>query len=233
MKKNFKIYSLLWTILLVLFAAVVFLARPVIPGYEINYDARFWITLSLIFIAFIGNLVCAYLAFKAENLKKLFYNLPLLTVSRSALIIMTVAGSVLMLIPDCPAWIAAAVCIFILAVNSFAVIKARWATNTVDQVDEKVKTQTAFIKKLTVEAENVLTCAKNEPVKAECQKVYEAIRYSDPMSNDELIDIENQIALKFDEFSIAVSNGAENITDLSKGLVVLIADRNKKCKLLK
>ena len=233
MKKNFKFYFLLWEIFLVIFGAVVFLVRPVIPGYVIHYDARFWITFTLIFVAFIGNLVCAYLAFGAQNLQKLFSNLPLLTVSRSALIAMTVVGSLLMLIPNCPAWIAAAVCLFILAVNAVAIINARWAADTVVWADEKVKTQTAFVRKLTVEAEGVLARAKSEPVKTECKKVYEAIRYSDPMSNEELIDIEKQIALKFDEFSIAVSNGAENITDFSKNLLMLIADRNKKCKLLK
>ena len=215
MKKNFKIYSLLWTILLVLFAVVVFLARPVIPGYEINYDARFWITLSLIFVAFIGNLACAYLTFKAENPKKLFYNLPLLTVSRSALIIMTVAGSVLMLIPDCPAWIAAAVCIFILAVNSFAVIKARWAANTVDQVDEKVKAQTVFIKNMTVEADSLIARAKNEETKSACQKVYEAFRYSDPMSTPALAEMDAQIKTAFDCFKTAVLSDADTADSLA------------------
>ena len=81
MKKNFKSYALIWAIMLAAFNAVVFLVRPVIPGYSVNYDARFWIAWGFILAAFAGNLVCAYFAFKAQNLKKLFYNLPLITVS--------------------------------------------------------------------------------------------------------------------------------------------------------
>ena len=41
----------------------------------------------------VGNLVCAYFAFKAEKLKKMFLNLPLITVSWSALIAMMVIGT--------------------------------------------------------------------------------------------------------------------------------------------
>ena len=123
MKKNFRFYALMWTVLLAVWCAVVFLVRPILPGYVINYDARFWIAFVFIVLAFIGNLVCAHLAFKAENSKKMFLNLPLITVSWSALITMLIVGSVLMLIPNCPAWITAVVCIIILAFNAIAVIK--------------------------------------------------------------------------------------------------------------
>ena len=93
MNKSFKSYVLIWAILLVAFNAVVFLVRSVVPGYVMKYDARFWIAWVFILIAFIGNLASAYIAFKAENLKKMFYNLPLITVSWYALIVMLVSDS--------------------------------------------------------------------------------------------------------------------------------------------
>ena len=117
MEKNNKNYTLIWAILLVVFNLVVFLVRPIIPGYEIHYDTRFWIAWAFIVAAFVGNLWCAATAFKAQNLKKLFYNLPLITISWRALIIMMAVGCVLMLIPNCPAWITAIVCIVIFAFN--------------------------------------------------------------------------------------------------------------------
>ena len=214
--------------------AVVFLVRPIIPGYVINYDARFWISFVFIVASFIGNLVCAFFAFKAENLKKMFLNLPLITVSWSALIAMLVAGSALMLIPNCPAWIAAIVCIVVLAINAIAVIKAVWAADTVNKVDEKVKAQTSYIKNLTVDAESILARAKSEPVKEECKKVYEAVRYSDPMSNSALASIESEIAIKFAKLSDAVvDDDFETVSNFTGKIIILLGDRNKKCKLLK
>lgn len=234
MKKNFKIYALIWTVLLVAFNVVVFLVRPVIPGYAINYDARFWIAWAFILAASLGNLMCAHFAFKADNLKKMFYNLPLITVSRSALVVMLSAGCILMLIPNCPAWIAAVVCILILAFNAIAVAKAVWAADTVSGIDEKVKTQTAFIKNLTIDAEGLLARAKGDAVKAECKKVYEAVRYSDPMSNEALSVTEAQIATKMEELAAAVgADDAEKAKEIADEIVILVNDRNKKGRLLK
>lgn len=234
MKKNFKSYALIWAIMLAAFNAVVFLVRPVIPGYVINYDVRFWIAWGFILASFIGNLVCTNFAFKAENLRKMFYNLPLITVSWSALIAMLVVGCILMLIPNCPAWIAAIVCIFILAGNAIAVIKALWAADVVNKVDERVKAQTAFIKNLTVDAEGLLSRAKSDAVKAECKKVFEAVRYSDPMSNDALSSVEAEMTVKMVELATAVgADDAEKAKDVADELIILAGDRNKKCKLLK
>ncbi len=234
MKKNFKSYALIWAISLAVWCIVVFLVRPVIPGYVINYDARFWIAFVFIFAAFIGNLVCVWFAFKAENLKKMFLNLPLITISWSALIAMLVVGVGLMLIPDCPAWITAIVCIVIFAFNAIAVIKAAWAADVVSDVEEKVKTKTTFIKNLTVDVESILARAKSDAVKTECKKVYESVRYSDPMSDEALSVIEAKITVKIDELSSAIdADNAEKAKEIADEIVILVSDRNKKCKSLK
>lgn len=234
MKKNFKFYALIWAILLIAFNAVVFLIRPVIPGFSVVYDARFWTAWAFVLAAFAGNLVCAYFALKEDNLKKVFYNLPLITLSRSALVTMTVAAAVLMLIPNCPAWIAAIVCILVFAFNAVAIVKAVWAADAVVNVDEKIKTQTAFVKNLTVDAEGLLARAKSDAVKAECKKVYEAVRFSDPMSNEALSVIEAKITVKADEFAAAVAaDDAEKTKEIADEIVILVGERNKKCKLLK
>ena len=99
MKKNFKSYALIWAIFLVAFNVIVFLVRPIIPGYEIHYDLRFWIAWLFVMAAFVGNLLCANKAFQAENLEKLFYKVPLISVSYRGLIGMLVLGGALMRVP--------------------------------------------------------------------------------------------------------------------------------------
>ena len=179
MKNSFKSYALIWAVLFILFNAVVFLVRPVIPGYIIQYDARFWIAWVFIILSFAGNLLCTYITLKQDNLKKIFYHLPLITISRTALIAMGVAGIILMLIPNFPAWITAIVCILIFAFNAIAIMKASWAADAVANIDEKIKTKTSFIKNATVDAESILARTKNPEIKADCKKVYEAIRQGD------------------------------------------------------
>ena len=93
MKKNLKFYIIIWAILLVLYNLTVFLVRPVMPGYIINYDARFWISWGVIIATFIGQLFCAKVAFDSKNNEKLFLNIPLITQSYTALVVATIAGS--------------------------------------------------------------------------------------------------------------------------------------------
>ena len=234
MKKAFKFYTIIWAIILALFFIVTFCIHPIFSGYIIKYDSRFWTAFIFIVITFVGNLACAYHAFKTDNHKKMFLNIPLLTVSWSTLITLIIVGSVLMLIPNCPAWITAVVCIVIMAFNAIAIAKAVWVADTVNDVEEKVKVQTSFIKNLTVNIESIISNAKTDAVKAECQKVYEAVRYSDPRSNAELSTIEEQITVKVGELALAVGvDDADKVKSIANEIMILISNRNKICKMVK
>lgn len=233
MKKTFNIYAICWAILLVVFNLTAFLIPNEIMGIS-KFSSNFWIGYVFITIFFIGQLVCAYFAFKQESLKKFFYNTSLITISYSATVLSIVVGILCMILPFVPVWIGAIICLLILGFSAVSVLKAKAAADIVSEVDEKIKVQTFFIKSLTMDAESLVVKAKSDEIKAELKKVYEAIRYSDPMSNDALTDIETQIKLKFNALSKAViSSNAEETETMAEDLLVLVNDRNKKCKLLK
>lgn len=232
MKKAFKFYFAVWAVLFVLFNVISFVSVGW-AGVE-KYSPSFWIGYIFITLAFIGQLACAYYALKEDDVKKTFYNISLITTSYTGLILSFVFGGLCMLISPLPYWIAVILCAVVLAFSVIAVIKASAAVEIVNDVDKKVKESTLFIKSLTVDAESLLSRAKSEEVKAACKKVYEAARYSDPMSNTALASVESEITIKFSQLSEAVTkNDLEQISALADELVVLIGDRNKKCKLLK
>lgn len=234
MKKNFKTYALIWVIFLAVFNAIVFLVRPIIPGHVIEYDAKFWLAWAFIVAAFIGNLGCAYITFKAENVNKLFYKIPLVTAAYSGLTAMLVCGTSLMISPKLATWLAAIVCIVVFALNAVAVLIANRTCDIVAEIDEKIKTQTSFIRSVTVEAQNIADSAKSEAVKAECKKVYEALRYSDPMSKKELTSEEAQITNKMTDLAAAVCKDDEkSVSEIANEIVLLAKKRNNKCKSLK
>lgn len=232
MKKVFASYTLMWAICLAIFNVICFVTPSEAWGYE-KFGGAFWVGYIFITLSFVGQIICAFAAFKAENLQKLFYKIPIVRISYIGLVITMIVGTACMAIPDLPNWVGLIVCVLVLAFTANAVRKANAAAIAVAAVDDKVRTSTDFIKNLTSEAESLIAPAKTAEAKNACRKVYEALRYSDPMSNDALSDIENQIALKFNEFSNAVTTDAGNIDTLADGLVILIGDRNKKCKLVK
>ena len=79
-----------------------------------------------------------------------------------------------------------------------------------------------------------MSAAKTPELKAEVKKVYEAIRYSDPMSNAALEEINEQIQNQLSVFADAVkAEDFDLASSYSDELIILIDNRNKKCKLLK
>lgn len=233
MKKSFKIYAVCWAILLALFNVICFVTPSEAAGMT-KFGGAFWTGYIFITLAFIGQLICAFYALKPDNLQKLFYNIPLITISYTGLIIMLVVGALAMAIPDLPNWIGIIVCLIILAFTAIAVIKASAAAEIVGRIDEKTKTQTAFIKEMTIEAQNLMNRANAPKLKEYCKKVYEALRYSDPISKEQLADIENRIKEEFATFTDAVISDDLDLTESSTDeLIILISERNSSCKIVK
>ena len=138
------------------------------------------------------------------------------------------------MVPNLPSWIPIVLCGLILVFSAVAVLKASAAADIVESVDEKVKTQTSFTRKMTAEAEGLMARAKTPEAKEACKKVYEALRYSDPMSSDELSVVEAKITVKLADLSDALTAADEEKTKaLAEELELLIGDRNRKCKALK
>ncbi len=230
MNRNFKYYIAAWAVLAVIFNVIAF-ATPAVAGAS-KFDGAFWSGYVLIMLALIGQLVCAYFAFKAKNKEQIFLRLSLVTVSYSALILSFVVGAACMLIPNLPNWVGIILCALILGFTAVSVVKANAAVELVRETDTRVKEKTAFIRMMTVEADNLMAKAQNGEAKAMCKKVYEALRYSDPMSCNALSGTEAEISEKFSAFAAAVKNG-ENASELADELLALIGDRNRMCKVMK
>ncbi len=232
MKKNFNFYVIAWALLLIVFNIAAF----VTPAWQTleKYTPSFWIGYIFVSLSFLGQLVCAWFAFKDTEAKKQFYNVSLFATSYAGLIASVVVGVIFMIIPVLPYWIGAIVCPLVLAVNVIAVFKAKVAIELVTAVDEKVERQTAFIEGMKDAAENLLARAANEEVKAICKKILDAFKYSDPMSVDALAEVETTIKARFEAVKQAALEGEMEMLAVEKDeLLALIAERNSKCKALK
>lgn len=233
MKKNFKLYLLGWLILLGLFNLLTFIL-PAWPTLE-KFTALFWIAWGVAIASFVGQLICSWISFKDDNAKKTFYNLSLFTVSYVGLISIFIVALIFIILAPIPYWIAAIVCAIVLAVNIIAVVKAKMAINLVVDVDKKIETATAFIYEMRKESESLFTRVKTEDAKAAiCKKVYEAFKFSDPMSSAELASVESDIKTHFDSFENAVKEENIDVASLeAEEILALISERNNNCKRLK
>lgn len=227
MKKNFKFYAVVWALLFALFNVVAF-------SIGMLNKANFWLGYLFIVISMIGQLVCAYLSFKPEKLDRIFLNIPVIRISFIGMVLSMAISIVYMLVAVVPSILCIILNYAILVFVAISILKANLAAETVSDVGEKIKTQTSFIRLLTADAEHLMATAKTAEIKADAKKVYEAIRYSDPMSNDALTDVETKIQYQFNAFTNMVKNEeAELVASMSVEILDLIDARNKKCKVLK
>lgn len=209
---NFKYYVVSWAILLGIFNAIVFACAG---G---KFTTSFWIGYVFITIAFIGQLICAGIALKPENITKKFYNLPIVTESYTGLVLMLIFGSLFMAIPGVPTWPGIIICAAILCLSVITIMQAAANSDMVEAIDKKVADETAFMKNLTKEAEALVAMAKTPEIKAECEKVYEVVRYSGKKSNFTK-EIENEIVVELERMKTAVLKNDYNTVFNSCGLL--------------
>lgn len=227
-KKNAVYGGVILLILLAVFNVVAFVVPHVQGG-------TFWTGYAFTTAAFLLQILFAFLAFgKADTLYRTFLGIPVFRLGIVYLVIQVIFGLVCLFVPLLPMWIAVVVSIVLLGFYLIMIITAMMARDEVEKTGNKVKEQTSFIRSLTVDAENLLARAKSDVAKVEAKKVYEAVRYSDPMSSGALSSVETQITMKFAAFSAAVeSDEAEAVKAAGEELLILIGDRNRKCKALK
>ena len=231
MKKNFKYFSITWIVGFVLFNAITFLIPNQVFGVTRFDKGVFWIAYVLITLSFIAQLVTAYKFIQDDSNDKRFLNIPLLKTGYVAIIVCIIVGLVFLIFPVLPAWVGAIVSLLVAGYFVIACVKAYTVANVVADIDVKIKNSTSFVKEALIESANIITRATTEEIKVECQKVYDAFRFSDCVSKDSLKEIENEISNCLTKLKCAVEN--ENITETqftSKKLLILIKERNMRCK---
>lgn len=223
-EKKFKIYLIIWGICFVIFNIVTFSNPAVINSPTEN----FCIGYIFILLAFGVQLTCGYIAFKKENLQKIFYNISLLLISYISLLLMFVIGTICLTFYLFPIWLGIIICSIITGVYSIVIITTHFAINEISDIDVEIKTKTFTIKTLTANAQHLIAKSKSYEIKSICEKVYESLRYSDPVNSTALLEISEQIQRQFAVFEDSVNEeDLELIIYNSRELLDLIDKRNK------
>ena len=133
-----------------------------------------------------------------------------------------------MFVPTLPAWSAIVACSVIAGASAVCMISADTGRNEIERVEAKVQKKVFYIRERQADIELLADNESDAAVKTALTQLAEKIRFSDPMSNEQLADLENKISTKVAELKNAASK-MEIITELNS----LLDERNKKCKILK
>ena len=201
--------------------------------YRNRYDLTFLVGM---LIAFVGTIIAAVfvLKLKVDTKEKMFLTVSQFRTAYIVTVLSLVLAGIYLFVTIVPDWVVYIGAVLVYGLALVSVLKAKTAGSLVEGIDEKVKAQTVFIKLLTADAEHLISTSKTAELKALAKKVYEAIRYSDPMTNAVLVEVEDKIQNSFVDFETAVmGEDFELASSTADELFSLIDIRNKKCKLLK
>ena len=222
MKKNStKGYTILG-IIFVLISIIAFTVSTI-------KTATFWIAYVFTVIAIMAQIVIWKNALgKEDTLKSKFLGLPVVHVGIVYLVVQIVAFAVFTAVPVLPIWSAVVACAVILSFSVIFMVSGEAGRGEIERVEAKVQKKVFFIKELQADVELLIDRETNAEIRAALQQLAEKIRFSDPMSDDTLSKIESMIADRVAELKTESDKMA-----IIHELDLLLAERNKKCKILK
>lgn len=213
-----------YVILGILFALISIIAFAV-PTVK---TATFWIAYVFTAAAFAAQIIIWRTALGKETLKSKFLGFPVVHIGIVYTVIQVIAFAVFMFVPTLPTWSAIVVCSVIAGISAVCMISADAGRNEIERVEAKVQKKVFYIRELQADIELLADNETNADVKKALTQLAEKIRFSDPMNNEQLADLEDKISTKIEELK-TTSSQLEIITKLNS----LLDERNKKCKNLK
>ena len=222
MSRNKKLGYVILLIALVIVSVVVF-ALPTAK------TTSFWVTFVFTCIAFAAQVLIWNIGFKDNApLKSKFLGISVIRVGYIYLVFQLIALAVLIVCPALPVWTTIIINVLIIGISAICMIMAEVGSNIVSNVEEKVQSKVSYIRVIQTDIEIIAERESDSAIKQKILKLAEKVRYSDPISSDELSELEKNISDKVKELNHATDKSA--IVD---EIDLLLLERNKKCKIFK
>jgi hypothetical protein len=233
MSKGLKIYFAIMAIIAIMFTVLAF----VIPFEKKSY-ATFIVSYVGVLVALAVQCYVGVLVFKkSTSLRSKVYGIPVIRVSIIYLILQMITSVVLMITNAfvlVPVFIPAIILVLLTGFAAIGVLLTVGAKSIIESIEKEEKQKTAFMNNFKIEVESLENKTSDSDFNKDIHKFVEKVKYSDPMSANELVDIENEISIKYDTLKDNILN--EKLDDAKKDLAEindLVDKRNRMCKLNK
>lgn len=231
MRKTAKQFISIGVILLAMYNIVLF----AIAGFA-DHEAPFWISYVFVLLAFgMAVLTFVYLGKSGMILRDWLFGYPIMYHCAIYIAVELVLSVIFMLFEYDLGWALSFVLqILLMGVYAVFMLSCFASKTAITQVGEKVEKKTRYIALLQADVQVLSQKCDDPELKAKLQKFAEDIRFSDPMSDPSLCDLETSLSAAVVACGEALQDN--NITlaaQLQRKAVDLLAERNAKCKALK
>ncbi len=231
MKKNSARWWVIWAVVLAVYNVIVF-------AVPFPKNAVFFVSWVFSLIAIAAQVYVIRTAFyKGESTTSKFYGFPIAKLGVLYLIVQLALGLMFMALGfalTIPLWVPLVLYIVLLGAAAVGLISTEATRDEIVQQDKKLKKDVSCMRTLQSKVMAMVPLAKDASVRIALEKFAEDIRFSDPVSSAELEAAESDLSTCVDDLQQAVlDNDQEAALSLEKRAEMLLAERNRLCKLEK
>lgn len=232
MNKN----SIRWYISLAIIAIVYSVVVFAIPFPKTS--AVFWLSYLFTMAALGVQIYVMHVAFsRGQDIKSKFYGFPIARIGVYYLIVQFSLSSIFIAMAtyiSVPMWLPLVLYIVLLGSSALGFIAADTVRDEVVRQDVKLEQDISSIRLLQSRVTSLISLAQAESVIQLLTKFSENLRFSDPVSNAALQEVEIELKSCVNELQQAViDNDTESTLRLVRRAEAILAERNRLCKLNK
>lgn len=124
--------------------------------------------------------------------------------------------------------------LILLTIYAVRIISLSSGVEYIRKIDNQVKRKVSFVSRMVSEIDIIMNEFKTEEYRSELKRIREKLRYSDPISDDSLNDLEREIESSIRNLKTSLaSKHKENIHDSIARIIRLVEERNTRCFTLK
>lgn len=229
MTKNQKRTILVTVIVLIAFSVIAF-ALP----FKMN--GLFWLSYLFAVFSILVQLYVLKIAFQGtDSAKSKFYGFPIAQIGFIYMVVQLLLSILFMVMAAiAPIWIAVILYVLLLSIAAIGFISTDAVRDEIVNQDKKLEADVSCMITLRSLVYPLADLCSNDASKKILQDLADKFRYSDPVSNVSLTDIEAELELLVAELQIAAAEDSnEDIVSISKKVTATLTERNRLCKLNK
>lgn len=167
----------------------------------------FWLSYAFMTIAFVVQIISMFLSFKTSDIETAFFGIPLVSFSIYYLCAALAIGALFMAFQTTSFTLALVIQLLVLAAFLIIAIISLMARDTVQQIGEDIKDNVSKLKSFLIDIELMRDSCSDPELKEALRKLSETVKYSDPMTNDSVSNVEQRIMQKMSELRINIDDG--------------------------
>ncbi|MBD5129243.1 MAG: SLC45 family MFS transporter [Ruminococcaceae bacterium] len=196
----------------------------------------YWIEFVFSIIAVCAGCGIGWYSLKNDGLKSKVYGFPILNIGIAYMAVQLIFAVVIAIVgffAAVPLWVSIVFSVLILAISAIGFIGADNARDIIEEQESCDEIATKAMKMFRLDTQYIVDLCDDSELKKSLEKLAEQFKYSDPVSSDELADIEENLQSEVKNLAALVNSDRELAAKKISDIMVLLADRNRRCKELK